>query len=33
MQSVSAEDIAEGADYLGIMQDNLEVLKAALGEE
>ena len=30
MQSVTADDIAGGADYLGIMRGNLEVLKEAL---
>ncbi len=33
MQSVSYEDIQAGTSYLGIMQDNLEVLKIALGQE
>ena len=31
MQSVTEEDIAAGASYLGIMKENLEVLKTALG--
>ena len=30
MQSVTLEDIEKGADYLEIMEDNLEVLKTAL---
>jgi len=30
MQSITASDIADGATYLSIMQENLEVLKAAL---
>ena len=31
MQSATSADIENGADYLGIMQKNLEVLKTALG--
>lgn len=31
LQSVTAQDVAAGASYLGIMQDNLAVLEAALG--
>lgn len=30
IQSVTAQDVAEGASYLGIMESNLEVLKQAL---
>ena len=30
MQSVSAEDMENGATYLSIMEQNLEVLKSAL---
>ncbi len=30
MQSTTAQDIAQGATYLSIMESNLEVLKAAL---
>ncbi len=30
MQSVTAEDVAEGANYMSIMESNLEVLKEAL---
>ena len=30
MQSTTADDVAAGADYLSIMQNNLEVLKEAL---
>ncbi len=32
MQSVSQEDIAAGATYLNIMQENLQTLKTALAE-
>lgn len=32
MQSISMDDIRAGATYLGIMQENLEVLRKALGE-
>lgn len=31
MQSVTAQDVAAGASYLAIMEQNLDVLKAALG--
>ncbi len=31
MQSTTAKDVADGADYLSIMETNLDVLKAALG--
>ena len=31
MQNVTADDVANGADYLEIMQANLDVLKTALG--
>ena len=30
MQSTTSKDVAGGANYIGIMEDNLEVLKAAL---
>ncbi|MGN0368084.1 MAG: metal ABC transporter substrate-binding protein [Wujia sp.] len=30
LQSVTAKDVSQGADYLQIMQDNLEVLKQAM---
>ena len=30
MQSVSAEDIKNGATYLGIMEDDLKVIEEAL---
>lgn len=33
MQSVTAKDIQNGTDYLAIMENNLSVLKQALGEE
>lgn len=33
MQSVTASAVAEGADYLTIMESNLSVLRQALGEE
>ena len=32
MQSVTSEDVKNGADYIGIMEKNLEVLTAATGE-
>ena len=31
MQSITVKDIEQGADYLGIMRDNLSVLSTALG--
>ena len=31
MQSVTAADVERGATYLGIMEQNLETLKTALG--
>ena len=31
MQSTTAKDVADGANYLSIMEKNLDVLKAALG--
>ena len=31
MQSVTAADVERGATYLGIMEQNLEILKTALG--
>ncbi len=31
LQSVTAKDVAEGASYLSIMEDNLETLRKALG--
>lgn len=31
MQSVTAEDVENGADYIALMEKNLEVLKTALG--
>ena len=33
MQSVTARDIQNGTSYLSIMENNLTVLKKALGEE
>ncbi len=32
MQSVTAKDVEEGADYISVMKSNLEVLKEALGQ-
>ena len=31
MQSTTAKDVAAGANYLSIMEKNLDILKAALG--
>ena len=33
LQSVTAQGVAEGVSYLGVMESNLEVLKAALGAQ
>ena len=32
LQSVTAKGVEEGITYLGVMEENLEVLKTALGK-